>query len=252
MKPEIWSKIDIINQEFYQEFAHSFDRTRQRIQAGVARVLEQIPREGSWLDIGCGNGCLAVEWVRQRRSGLYYGIDFSRPLIQEAQKRCAEKGLPSDLKIEFYLADLTDKDWTEGLPRTDWDGLMMFAVLHHIAGGERRQGILRMMRSLVSAGAVLYLSVWQLHNSPRLMKRLQPWSAVGIDEGELEAGDELIDWRSGLATDRSPIGLRYVHLFSADELNILAGNCGFEVVDGFYSDGHAGNLSLYQRWLAIK
>jgi SAM-dependent methyltransferase len=251
MKPIILSKIDAINQEFYQKFADSFSRTRQRLQPGAARVMREIPPRGNWLDVGCGTGSLAVEWMSQRRSGMYHGVDFSKPLIEEARARVAAEVTYPELKIGFSFADLTDDGWTKNLPEARWDGLMMFAVLHHIAGCKRRARLLRCLRSLIPTGAPMYISVWQIQNSPRLMNRLLPWSAAGLEEQELEPGDALMDWRGDKSTSASSDAMRYVHLFSTDELHDLANICGFTVEDSFYSDGHEGNLGLYQFWRAV-
>ena len=251
MKPEILSKIDAINKEFYQKFGDSFARTRQRLQPGVARVLRQIPPDTSWLDVGCGTGSLAVEWIRQRRLGMYHGVDFSVPLIEEARARVAAEETYPGMKVEFSSADLTDDDWTKNLPEANWDGLMMFAVLHHIAGSERRAGLLRRLRTLICKDAPLHLSVWQIRNSPRLMNHLLPWSVADLDDRELEPDEVLMDWRADSSVTGSSVALRYVHLFSENELRGLAGICGFVVEDTFYSDGHEGNLGLYQSWRAI-
>jgi 2-polyprenyl-3-methyl-5-hydroxy-6-metoxy-1,4-benzoquinol methylase len=251
MKPEILSKIDTINREFYQKFADSFARSRQRLQPGVAKVLRQIPPDSSWLDVGCGTGSLAVEWIRQRRPGMYHGVDFSVPLIEEARTRLAVEESFLGMKVGFSSADLTDDNWTRNLPEADWDGLMMFAVLHHIAGSERRAGVLRRLHALIRSGAPLYVSVWQIQNSPRLMNRLLPWTVAGLDDRELEPGDALIDWRADSSVTGSSVAMRYVHLFSENELSGLAGISGFVVEDSFYSDGHEGNLGLYQYWRAV-
>jgi hypothetical protein len=87
------------------------------------------------------------------------------------------------------------------------------------------------------------LSVWQWQNSPRLKKRVVPWSTVNIDPEDLDDGDVLLDWRAG-----KTIGYRYVHTFSEDSLSILAKKAGFKVIESFYSDGKEGNLALYQLW----
>ncbi len=251
MKPHILEKINTINREFYQNFADSFAQTRKRIQPGVARILNRIPGHGNWLDIGCGNGSLAEEWMSQRHIGQYHGVDFSSGLISEAYARIAQKEHPPGLQIGFSAVDLTDPEWPAILPLKTWDGLMMFAVLHHIAGQKQREQLLRQLRGLVKVGSFVYLSVWQLRNSPRLIKRLQSWSVVGIDENELETGDVLMDWRAAAGAASLAVGLRYVHLFTVEELRTLARDCGFNVVSAFSSDGHEKNLGLYQCWQAV-
>jgi (p)ppGpp synthase/HD superfamily hydrolase len=88
------------------------------------------------------------------------------------------------------------------------------------------------------------LSNWQFLNSAKLRSRIQSWDRVGINESDLDAGDYLLDWRSGGE------GLRYAHQFSAEELSGLANQVGMRVVDSFLSDGDGGNLGLYQTWLS--
>jgi hypothetical protein len=58
----------------------------------------------------------------------------------------------------------------------------------------------------------------------------------------VDAGDYLLDWRSGGE------GLRYVHHFGEKELSMLAQETGFETREAFYADGETGNLGLYQIW----
>jgi hypothetical protein len=82
------------------------------------------------------------------------------------------------------------------------------------------------------------------------MARVQPWSVVGIKDEDVETGDTLLDWRFALPGQEEEIGYRYVHLFSEDELNNLASESDFEVVETFYSDGTGGRLGLYQIWRA--
>jgi hypothetical protein len=82
-------------------------------------------------------------------------------------------------------------------------------------------------------------------NSEKLKARIQPWEAAAISGSEVDAGDYLLDWRSG------GTGLRYVHHFDEGELHNLAEATGFEITETFYSDGEGGNLGLYQVWKPI-
>jgi hypothetical protein len=95
---------------------------------------------------------------------------------------------------------------------------------------------------LLKPGGVFLHSNWQFLNSPRLAARVQPWAAAGMSSEELDAGDYLLDWRSGGQA------LRYVHLFNAEELQGLADQHGFRVLDTFLSDGEGGQLGLYGIW----
>jgi SAM-dependent methyltransferase len=248
MKPETITKLHHINQEFYQTFSHSFASTRRRIQPGIRKVLQEILTHGNWLDIGCGSGALAAEWMRQQRSGLYHGIDFSSNLITEAQKEILAVQNPVDLEVRFSQIDLISEGWNIPFNNFNWDGALCFAVLHHIPGAEQRHKICTAVAGLLGKHKRLHLSVWQVMNSPKLMQRIQPWSLVGLDEDELDTGDVLMDWRAETKDEGQLKGLRYVHIFSESELAALAGNSGFAVKESFYSDGKEGSLGLYQSW----
>jgi len=249
MKPATIAKLHRINQEFYQTFSHSFASTRRRVQPGTRKILQEIPGEGNWLDIGCGGGALAAEWMRQGRRGLYYGIDFSPNLIAEAKNEILEVQKPEALDVNFSTTDLISAGWHIPFENINWDGTLCFAVLHHIPGEEHRRKICASIAGLLGRKKKVFLSVWQVRNSPRLMQRILPWDLVGINENELDAGDVLMDWRAENKTDQLTGGLRYVHVFSENELSSLAELSGFEVVNCFYSDGKEGNLGLYQTWM---
>src|SRR5512135_2599303 len=75
-----------LNRRFYEEFGAAFSATRQRIQPGVRKVLANLPDEGSWLDLGCGNGALARAWKESGRKSAYLGVDFSNELLSAAAR----------------------------------------------------------------------------------------------------------------------------------------------------------------------
>jgi SAM-dependent methyltransferase len=248
MKTSTSEQLVRLNKQFYQTFGQAFSNTRQRIQMGQRRILESIPKIGNWLDLGCGNGNLAVEWGRQKREGMYIGVDFSPVLIREAKEAVQKKTIPAGLDIQFAQTDLSDENWSLPWRQTILTGVMAFAVLHHIPGRDLRLRLLCQVNRLLPRGSEFLHSEWQFQNNPRILSRKQPWSKIGIEDGEVDQGDALLDWRHALPGQTEQIGLRYVHLFSRGELGELAELSGFEIVEEFESDGAGGKLSLYQRW----
>ncbi len=226
-----------VNHQFYQTFAVQFSATRQRIQPGVQRLLPALLAANRLLDLGCGNGELARRLLRQDFRGQYFGLDFSPGLLE-----AASQDLPAGATVSFLSADLALPGWEAVLPPGPYDLAMAFAVLHHLPGVALRQQVLRATQRLLAPGGRLVLSTWQFLNSPRLRQRIQPWEQAGFSPGQVDAGDYLLDWRHGGR------GLRYVHHFSAEELEQLAHDCAFQVVESFLSDGENGQSGLYQVW----
>jgi tRNA (uracil-5-)-methyltransferase TRM9 len=238
VNPTTLSRLLELNRGFYQAFAAQFSATRQRLQPGVKRILEELERSNNLLDLGCGNGELARQLSRTGYSGFYTGLDFSPALLEHASA-----GQPS--YFYFIQADLSSPDWDAPLQAERYDAILAFAMLHHIPGVDLRLQLLYKARSLLLDGGRFVHSEWQFLNSPRLVARLQPWEAIGLSKNDVDPGDYLLDWRLG------GVGLRYVHHFSADELEQLAEAAGFIVTESFLSDGENSRLGLYQIWQTI-
>jgi SAM-dependent methyltransferase len=245
MNPEVVEKLTSLNRQFYQDFARHFSDTRLRLQPGIRTIIERLPGNLCALDLGCGNGSLACALVSSLRSGYYLGMDFSDTLLEIARDRVAAVGSGESLLTTKWLqADLTGRDWPQAVSALPYSEIFAFAVLHHIPGADTRLELLHSLRRLIQDGGHLYLSNWQFLNSERLRGRILPWEMISLEDGQLDPGDYLLDWRRG------GLGLRYAHHYSQRELDLLAEKSGFRVVDVFLSDGKQGNLGLYNIWSA--
>ena len=233
-----------LNKDFYTRFGDSFSATRHRIQPGVRRVLDTLNGDESILDLGCGNGEFARELAKRGHRGTYLGADFSLPLLREAEFQPTGTSQHEGFSAKFVEVDLTKLSViSDQLLFTDnYSLITAFAVLHHIPSTELRLDILRTVRQLLKPDGLFIHSNWQFLNSEKLKGKIKAWEDVSISPSEIDAGDYLLDWRSGGE------GLRYVHHFSESELGELAGAAGFQVAESFSSDGETGNLGLYQVW----
>jgi tRNA (uracil-5-)-methyltransferase TRM9 len=238
MNADVAARLIAINREFYNRFGATFSATRHRIQPGVRGVLDTLDGDESILDLGCGNGELARALAKRGHRGSYLGIDFSLPLLQDAE------ALPEDFSATFKQVDLTKLSaFSDQLSVVNgWSVITAFAVLHHIPSHEIRLNLLRTVHALLAENGKFILSNWQFLNSEKLKTRIQLWEKAGIQVSDVDAGDYLLDWRSGGE------GLRYVHHFDESELSALADAAGFTILETFYSDGETGNLGLYQIW----
>lgn len=248
MRAETAQRLVALNREFYQNGAVSFSATRQRIQPGMRRILSTLPDEGSWLDIGCGNGNFARSWLAIGKRGKFTGIDFSVRLLMDARNTALVAQPQRQTQVNFFQADISLPGWQQPFENTGWDGAFLFAVLHHLPCEALRVRFLREIFGILKPGGWIFLSVWQPQNSARLWARRQLWEAIGLTPGDVEEGDVLLDWRAEKSSNCETAALRYVHVFQAEELRALADSCGFKVSDEFLSDGNQNNLALYQVW----
>jgi tRNA (uracil-5-)-methyltransferase TRM9 len=240
MERRVRNKLLEINQVFYESFAQSFSVTRHQVQPGVRQVIDHIKPNAAVLDVGCGNGTLAQALAARGFSGHYLGLDMSASLLNKAETLIGD---PPTGDYAFQQVDLSAANWQNDLHPGLYDWLVSFAVLHHLPGDDLRLQTALAFHELINPDGYVAVSVWQWHNSPRLRKRVQPWSTVGINPEALEDGDVLLDWRAG----ETP-GVRYVHTFTEGSLSNLAERAGFQVWERFYSDGKTGDLALYQIW----
>lgn len=229
-----------LNRRFYQSFANQFAITRGRIQPGVRQILKTLERSARILDLGCGNGQLLRELVREGFRGQYVGMDSSAELLVHARKN-----IPEGINATLMQADLASPDWDKSLPEPQFDVILAFASLHHLPGAQLRRLVLYKVRARIDPRGRFIHSEWQFLSSPRLRNRIQAWEKVGLSEADVDPGDYLLDWRRG------GYGLRYVHHFTEEELKSLAEETGFRIVETFYSDGETGNLGLYQVWKPV-
>jgi SAM-dependent methyltransferase len=240
MKPDTARKIVSLNHQFYQSFADDFSETRGRLQMGVLKILDRIPEKASVLDLGCGNGKVVTQLDKGDFKGTYLGADFSAGLLNRAAA-----DIPTTFKVNFLELDLTAPSWENVLPPTKFEVILCFATFHHIPSHHLRVSLCHNIRQFLAEEGILYISAWQFVRSERLRKKILPWDTVNISAGEVDEGDYLLDWQRGGS------GTRYVHLFSPEELSLLAESSGFKIIESFNSDGEGGNLGLYQVWKAV-
>ena len=105
VKSNIVQQLLDLNRRFYTEYGRDFSATRGRLQTGVSRVIESLHGDESILDLGCGNGELARTLSRRGHHGSYLGLDFSPPLLNEAEREAFA------FPVEFTQADLVSNDW---------------------------------------------------------------------------------------------------------------------------------------------
>lgn len=236
MDKEHIERLLAINRSFYAELARPFSASRSLSDPAITCVLPHIPAGARVLDIGCGNGRLALLLNRERSGVTYVGVDFIPELVELARAQAHQL---TAITADFYLADITVPGWNLSLPQASFDRVLLLAVLHHLPGFATRSRVLRESAAMLGAGGRLILSTWQFLDSPRMRRKIVEWGTVGIREEALEAGDYLLAWQRG------GYGVRYCHLVDEVELERLAAESGLRICATFRAGGREGNLSLF-------
>jgi tRNA (uracil-5-)-methyltransferase TRM9 len=242
MDEKIVEQLLALNHEFYTAFAASFAASRPVSDPALTAILPYLPQRARVLDVGCGNGRLALLLAQERPGATYVGVDAVPDLVELAR---AQTEHLTTISVEFRVADITRPGWSDPheLDITHCslfiDTAVALAVLHHIPSFDLRVRVLREIADLLAPGGYLILSTWQFLDSARLRRKIVDWAEVGVAEKSLERGDYLLDWK------REGRGLRYCHLVDAAEVERLAAESGFCVRETFRAGGREGNLSLF-------
>ncbi len=247
-------RLNAINRQFYATVADDFDATRGQAWVGWEKLIEYLrphpqtpfsPGEGangqvplsplpefgegsgvgllSVLDVGCGNGRFGV-FLREKLGAIrYHGMDNSAALLDKA-------------RVSLPDATLEERDIVEHPPdEGSYDLVVLFGVLHHLPGADRRLAFLRTLAERVAPGGLLVCTAWRFYEYPRFRDRLVPWDA----DLQIEAHDYLLDWRRG---ERA---LRYCHYVDDAEAERLIAATGLERVAQYRADGFTGDVNLY-------
>ena len=235
MDSRVADRLLALNREFYRDFAAHFAASRSVDDPALTAILPHLPRCGSLLDVGCGNGRLVSLLARERPGLRYLGVDAAPELLAAARARAAAL---TAVAVSFRPADIARPGWSRPLPRP-FDCAVLLAVLHHIPGFDRRAAVLRETGSLLVPGGRLIFSTWQFLAHARLRRKIVPWETLAISQDDLEPGDYLLDWKRGGR------GVRYCHLVDEGEAARLAAAAGLDLVTTFRAGGREGDVSLF-------
>ena len=223
-------RLNEINRDFYRQTAGEFDATRQRPWPGWLRMLVDMDLPiRSVLDLGCGNGRLALFLARSQASAFAYcGIDSSAALLAAACRALAEQ---TGIQTELLEHDLV----IEGVPRRKAQLVTLFGLLHHMPGYQGRRNLLAAAADCVMPGGYLVLAAWRFYEQARFRERIVPWPA----DIKVEKHDYLLDWRRGARA------LRYCHYIDDAEHEALISATGLALIADYRADGAGGKLNRY-------
>ena len=224
------AKLNAINRAFYETTAREFDQTRGQAWVGWQKFLTYLPQSSlSVLDVGCGNGRFGV-FLADNHSfpTRYHGLDNNQQLLDFAQEAV---GSHEALDATFATYDMM----TDALPDDTYNLVVLFGVLHHVAGYANRQTFMRELAQRVGDDGLLVFAAWRFYEQDRFRQRIVAWD----DDIHVEKHDYLLDWRRG---ERA---LRYCHYVDDAEHTALIEATGMQVLADYRADGATGDMNRY-------
>lgn len=219
-------RLNQINKRFYETVADDFDATRTNHWQGWERLLPLLQAPLSVLDVGCGNGRFGV-FLSQHlgRDFHYHGIDNNSALLERARHSLTDL----DPRLE-------ERDIVKHPPETGtYDLVVLFGVLHHIPGAERRLTLIQKLADRVAQNGLLVFTCWRFYEYARFRERIVPMP----ENLRIEKNDYLLDWRRGSQA------LRYCHYVDDEELQHLVSASGLQATLQYRADGQSGDMNVY-------
>lgn len=219
-------RLNALNRAFYQITAAEFDQTRATPWPGWERLLPLLSAPLTVLDVACGNGRFGVFLFERLGTNVtYHGLDSNPWLLDHARTALAA-----------HTVHLEQRDiLSEPLPPGPYDLVVLFGMLHHIPGRERRLDFVRTLASRVAPQGLLVFTAWRFYEYERFRQRIVPWPS----DFKVEPGDYLLEWRRGKRA------LRYCHYVDDEEHAALVAATGLCQLFTYRADGHRGDVNRY-------
>jgi ubiquinone/menaquinone biosynthesis C-methylase UbiE len=211
------------NRESYNNMASEFSASRAKFWEELEFLAEHATPGMNVLDIGCGNGRFYP--LMKARDVLYTGVDNSLGLLKEARH-----AFPNTAFVEGDATMLP-------FPDHFFDIAYSFATLHHIPSRALREKFIQEAARVLKPGSTFVLTVWELW-APKYFGKLLRDALKGLfGFNSLDIGDVMLTF--GKAKHK-----RYLHAFTARELEILLEKNGFSVIATDLAERKSGEKNI--------
>lgn len=136
--------------------AHDYMR-HEAITAGVRGVLAGCAQPLRVLDVGCGNGWMARESLREALVSKYIGVDLSADALERVRARPPLGVKPTEAAMELRCDDLFLV--LPGLPAGSFEVVMASFSLHHFSQEKKRELLAGIERILAPGGVFIWTDV---------------------------------------------------------------------------------------------
>jgi tRNA (uracil-5-)-methyltransferase TRM9 len=190
---------DRVNREVFDQLADGWYNFRHfTIFRPELESLAERWQKGRLLNVGCGHG---ADFLPFKDNFELYGVDFSRRMIELAEKYARK----FEFQVRLKVAD------ARLLPYADetFDWAISVATYHHIQSHLEQLAALQELKRVLKPGAEAFLTVWN-RGQPRF------W---------FKGREANVPWRA-----KGQTVYRYYYLFTFWEFEKLAKRAGFRVL----------------------
>lgn len=177
--------------DFYAEHAEEFDHTRNKKWSSVRSFINNLPKNTSLVDVGCGNG----NNMTFRDDLLYTGCDMCQQLLNI----CSKKN-----KWNLVKCDIRNLPFENNA----FDNSMSIAVIHHLSHAIDRLRACEEIVRITKPGGKIFIEVWsdgdEFSKSDKKFKKLN------------DDGDYIVMWKGKYE--------RFYHMFRENEINKILSN----------------------------
>jgi len=141
------------DEDFVAGWADRFVPTPERLElfnTMLSELKSHISSTGCVVELGIGPAYLADHLLKAMPEIQYYGVDFSRPMLDIAKGRLRAY---SD-RVTYVQADLVKDDWWTGIP-TSTKAIVSTWALHDLGSQERVEVVYRSCAQVLLKGGML-------------------------------------------------------------------------------------------------
>jgi ubiquinone/menaquinone biosynthesis C-methylase UbiE len=204
------------DEKTWDTIAQSFHNTRRKPWKQCISFIENISKNSTVLDLGCGNGRHLIPIAKKCKKAI--GVDISSNLLKIIQNQKQELDIANIELIHANLIDLPIK--TESI-----DSVLYIAALHNIKTRENRIKSLQELHRVIKKENVALISVWSREQEKFYdFFNNQKYNQY-IKDRDFEDGDIEIYWKQNKLNIP-----RFYHLYKKIEFEKDLITSGFKIV----------------------
>ncbi len=159
------NNIKINNQDYYDQFAKTYENKRNKgyhkmiDDLEISIVLENINKNSEVLEVGCGTGLILKEITKKTKKAV--GIDLSENMLLKAKER----------NLEVYKSDAQNMPFEDN----SFNVVYSFKVLAHI---ENIEETLKEIKRVLKPNGIAILEFYNKYSMRTLIKKFKPSNKI--------------------------------------------------------------------------